>query len=566
VNTDSKPSTLEVEFPNFESSTSSVKVLKQAYDWYKTCRESHETCQRLGTQERFAPSRLIDVGAEGNNIWRLCLYPEDMADPPNYLTLSYRWAQNPTIVLLSSTIDDFRRGAPIDSLPRTFRDAITVARYFSIRYLWIDSLCIIQDSPDDWARESVRMHEVYANSSFNIAASASDSPDGGLFRSRVAKDALLGYIKIDFPDGPPKKFEIWDQFYMDRLTQGPLTGRGWVFQERVLSSRVLHFSRSQIVWECFEMNKCEMFPNWSPNPTEAIFSRGLKTVYAFFESDSRSYFAKQEEKTMSVDVYDQWSHLVKEYSQCALTCPDDRLIAMSGIAEMFKKHTGDEYLAGLWKSRLIEGMNWVVVSPVARPQNHFRVPSWSWAAVDSAVLPQRTNLPRDDDLVEVINTIVEIPKIPTGRQHINGSIELRGCLSKATIWEGSRRSSTGENVVLKLVDLPSRFFAYPDTTDTTFEDGNILYLLPLRSTMRRLTKQEGTEAEKVIGIPIIILEGIIMEPVPKADASYRRVGRFAVDSLDHIGFFGLLAIPPYPNGDPTEVIVDNTQTSLITLV
>lgn len=126
-----------------------------------------------------------------------------------------------------------------------------------------------------------------------------------------------------------------------------------------------------------------------------------------------------------------------------------------------------------------------------------------------------------------------------------------------------------ENVVLKLVDLPSRFFAYLDTTDTTFEDGKILYLLPLRSNLRRMTRQERKERieiERLIGTPIIILEGIIMEPALEVDASYRRVGRFAVDSLDHIGFFGLLAIPPYPNGDPTKVIVDNTQTPLITLV
>jgi hypothetical protein len=116
------------------------------------------------------------------------------------------------------------------------------------------------------------------------------------------------------------------------------------------------------------------------------------------------------------------------------------------------------------------------------------------------------------------------------------------------------------------VDLPSRFFAYPDTTDTTFEDGKILYLLPLRSTLRLMTGQEGTEAERLFGTSIIILEGIIMEPVPEVDASYRRVGRFVVDSLDYIGFFGLLAIPPYPNADSTKVIVDDTQTSLITLV
>jgi hypothetical protein len=146
----------------------------------------------LGSRERFAPSRLIDVGAKGDNSWKLCLYPEDMADPPNYLTLSYRWAQKPTIVLLSSTINDFRRGSPIDSLPRTFRDAITVTRHFSVRYLKVDSLCIIQDSPDDWARESVRMHEVYPTSSCNIAASASDSPDGGALSLPCSQGRSLG--------------------------------------------------------------------------------------------------------------------------------------------------------------------------------------------------------------------------------------------------------------------------------------------------------------------------------------------------------------------------------------
>lgn len=112
-----------------------MKVHEQAYEWYKVCRESHGTCQRLRSREKFAPSRLMDVGVQDDASWRLYLYPEDMADPPEYLTFSYRWPQKPIAVLLNSTIDDFRRGVPIDSLPRTFRDAITVARHFSIKYL-----------------------------------------------------------------------------------------------------------------------------------------------------------------------------------------------------------------------------------------------------------------------------------------------------------------------------------------------------------------------------------------------------------------------------------------------
>lgn len=408
---------------------------------------------------------------------------------------------------------------------------------------------------------------VYSNSACNIAASASDDPDGGLFRSREPEDVNYGYIDIDFPSGASRDFDIWDQHYMDRLTRGPLTGRGWVFQERVLSPRVLHFTRSQVVWECFQMNKCEMFPIQAPTPSEANFVRELKMVYPFSSSGSWAYFAKEEpDKTMSVDAYEQWSHLVKEYSKCALTYRDDRLIAMSGIAEMYKKYTGDEYLAGLWRSRLVEGLNWLVTDPVAQPQNKFRVPSWSWAAVDSAVLLTRVNMPRDDDLVEILSAVAETPTTTAGWRHVQGSITLRGCLSKATVRECGVRSQTAENVIVKLEDFPSRLFAYPDTTNTTFDEGATLYLLPLRSTLRREIIEDGDKMEKLLGKFVVIIEGIIMELVSETDASYQRVGHFVVRSTDHAGFLGLLATPPWPDARCDKVSMDYTKTSVITLL
>ncbi|KAF4420111.1 HET-domain-containing [Fusarium acutatum] len=270
-----------------------------------------------------------------------CLYLQDITDPPEYMTLSYRWAKPPSIRLLSSHFEVFRKGALISQLPKTFREAITVARRFSIRYLWIDSMCIIQDSPEDWARESLQMHLVYANSACTISATASEGPD-----------------------------------------EGPLTDRGWVFQERILSPRVLHFTKTQVVWECFEMNNSEMFPRWSPQLTDAVYTPGLKAIDAFFDDGNHgTVWVKEEDKKMTVHIYQQWINLVKTYSKCSLTCPDDRLMAMAGIAEMFKKNSDDEYLAGLWRSRIVEGLNWVVLEPGPRPQNPERVPSWSWAAV-----------------------------------------------------------------------------------------------------------------------------------------------------------------------------------------
>ncbi|KAH7237063.1 uncharacterized protein BKA55DRAFT_134618 [Fusarium redolens] len=144
---DEKSSILIACSIDFETSTSSDKVHQLGYEWYEECTGSHESCQRLRSSPKFAPSRLIDISSGDD--WKLCLYPQDIIDTPDYMTLSYRWAKNPSIVLLSSNLEDFRRGAPISRLPKTFREAITVARRFSVKYMWIDSLCIIQDSLED---------------------------------------------------------------------------------------------------------------------------------------------------------------------------------------------------------------------------------------------------------------------------------------------------------------------------------------------------------------------------------------------------------------------------------
>ncbi|KAL1880554.1 hypothetical protein VTK73DRAFT_5567 [Phialemonium thermophilum] len=558
-----EPTAHDDDLEGFESSTSSAKVHEQAYNWYRACLDSHDVCRRLVSQEHFTPSRLIDVGGEGSDTWKLCLYPEDIHDRPDYMTLSYRWAQTPAVTLRASTIEEFRRGAAIGSLPKTFRDAVTVAWRFSVRYLWIDSLCIVQDSAEDWARESVRMHSVYANSVCNIAASASDTPDGGLFRSRSPEDVLYGRIDVQISPKCRKRFDIWDQFYMDRLTEGPLSRRGWVFQERVLSPRVLHFSNHQIVWECFEMEKCETFPKFSPYPAEAVFPRRLKTVSELAEMQLASSSLAEEDKAMSVGVYHQWTHLVQAYSQCSLTCTDDKLIAMSGIAEMFEKSTGDEYLAGLWRSRLVQGLLWVVVDPVAPPQNRLRAPSWSWVAVDSPVLPQTmSNLGSDYYLVDVVDAKVERPHSSSEWKHVRGSVRLRGCVTKLTVSKGGRRTSRGENVALEAAGLQSPLFAYPDMADTTWDDDAVLHVLPLRPTWRRTSRTKGDLALSLV----IILEGIIQEPAAGLVDTFRRVGHFVYDR-DDFSFFNLHAVPAYPGAtESNRVVVHDDKTSLITLI
>lgn len=124
-----------------------------------SCQESH-SCSGLGRIPGYCPTRLIDIGTTDDGNWKLY---EGTDNPPAYLTLSHRWGPFQPLKLERSSLADFRRGMPVSKLPKTFRDAITVARHLSVRYLWIDSLCIIQDSLDDWQNEASRMCGVYAN-------------------------------------------------------------------------------------------------------------------------------------------------------------------------------------------------------------------------------------------------------------------------------------------------------------------------------------------------------------------------------------------------------------------
>ncbi|KAM5372117.1 hypothetical protein ACJZ2D_007650 [Fusarium nematophilum] len=196
----------QLEFPVVESTVVIGVASTTALLWLTYCRSSHLQCNhpRLSAKG-WHPTRLLDVGEEGCTAWRLCVTSEDAISPPSasYLTLSYRWGPNPRIRLLSSNVASLRQGRPIDDLPVLFRDIIDVARWFSIRYVWIDALCIIQDSKEDWEREAPTMQHVYSNSACTLAASGSESPDDGLFHERSLNFIRPGKVECSlFSDEP----------------------------------------------------------------------------------------------------------------------------------------------------------------------------------------------------------------------------------------------------------------------------------------------------------------------------------------------------------------------------
>ncbi|KAF2461472.1 heterokaryon incompatibility protein-domain-containing protein, partial [Lineolata rhizophorae] len=270
-------------------STGSACSFYLAEFWLKKCTTEHEKCRQLDGPKPL-PTRVIDVGPADQS--RDPYLFETRGATGKYLALSHCWGTDERAVPTTEThnLRDRRFGISFDSLPPTFQDAIKVCRRFSIRYLWVDSLCVIQDSPKDWDVETSRMASVYSNAFFTIEASHGTSPQDGLF---VRRDASFSRPCIIRPSGTlvpfwavtPDDYPImlrWPQhctalsYYgrpvpaeegpsKHRALHEPLESRAWALQEKLLSRRTLTYGANEIRWSCIEgANSSEHDPERSP--------------------------------------------------------------------------------------------------------------------------------------------------------------------------------------------------------------------------------------------------------------------------------------------------------------
>lgn len=290
-------------------------------------------------------------------------------------------------------------------LPLTFQHAIEVARRLHKRYIWIDSLCIFQDGDDrsDWQIEASLMQRVYLYSSLNISATGAEDSSKGLFQKRDAeyeltparvtccKPAMTAVGKT-----PPVSLLLDDnKLLFDSLHNAPLVQRAWVFQERFLSYRVLHFGARQLFWECRKSILCERYPSkMPPDLIKSPESQSLKMIplYGYWANVPRPPVAKyrtSDENRLSLLSW--WRRLVTSYSKTNITFDSDRAVAISGVAKVIRQVSEMKYIAGLWQWRLHGQLLWHV-----DPANHsgafwgrrtssYRAPTWSWLSVEGEI-------------------------------------------------------------------------------------------------------------------------------------------------------------------------------------
>lgn len=252
-----------------DSHTGSAQNIVLAKRWLKACQEHHNCSNFAMGMDEGTPTRLLDLQAPGLGD-DLRLHQTTPAEKTQYATLSHRWGTTP---LTTTTVSDLQQRLTriyLESLPKTFREAISFTRDMGIRYLWIDSLCIVQDSKDDKDRKIPKMASIYSNAVFNIAASSAADSSEGLFRERSADlfRPIELPLKFELADGTKRScFATLSRLLDQRLREGlnsTLDDRGWIFQERALSRRVFSFERHMLWFECREVIASESLPRGAP--------------------------------------------------------------------------------------------------------------------------------------------------------------------------------------------------------------------------------------------------------------------------------------------------------------
>ncbi|CAF3557597.1 unnamed protein product [Fusarium graminearum] len=336
-----------------------IKTIK---GWYTECSSQHAGCKPSSLRH---PRRLIQLGPEKHDLRLIDTLSQPCGDL-EYATLSYCWGTSRPFVTTKDNIGTLLQSIPATSLPQTFHDAIDIIWELGLRYIWIDSLCIVQDDLQDWQREATSMKDVYAGSSITISASdAQDSAQGCFVDNNLdlwdGRDIGLHQMGARFPNN--REFSIrFHQGDIRRRTKfSNLNTRGWTLQEQLLSRRVIHCMQPEIHWSCHCSYRTESQVTFEGDRFKGFSWRFMPEV------------ATEEE------MKKLWLEWMTDYSSRKLTVTRDRLGALAGMVQYFGNKVGFTHLLGCWHETLVDDLLWIRRGDTVHPSMALsQVPSWSW--------------------------------------------------------------------------------------------------------------------------------------------------------------------------------------------
>jgi len=540
-------------YKNIPASTKSPEAAVLARGWYQECRDKHArwcgNSLQTGTtddqqqsqvsiyDDSWYPPRLLDTSATPP----ILVLRQHVEKGEAFAALSHCWGASKFLTLTDRNMQAFQQhGIEPSDMPENFGDAVQICQSLGIRYVWIDSLCILQSGPgsqSDWESHVGLMQSIYANCNLCISTAATDSATKSCFRERnIATIAPRCVVVNEEP------YLLISQDHAIRgHRNAPIASRAWVFQERLLSRRILTFGPTQIFWECLKTalcNVCETFPQGLLSYGHQRGPFSLPTA----EKDPGTWPLRLNHEGI-------WLNLIETYCECHLSQQhEDKFAAFSGIAQHMQAYFGSlareahvstacvTYVAGLFAYQLPAGLLWYVRSgaePQSRPKppgGFYRAPSWSWAATDSLMRFTKSwiehKLETPPHLMVFFTTIQNYQVIPARKNNPYGQL-LHAELSVHTVllpmnWSGPFPASKQEFV------------------DATLEFPNTSYMDKFYSVRFDSRDDFDGSQHDVVFMPIVAfgsgsqVEGLVLRATDPAKSAYVRIGMAVTRNYDNL--------------------------------
>lgn len=362
------------------SKTSSRQTFAFIQNQLDACTLHHKECRSDVSQSATALQKFRILEIQDTH---LKLVP---AKPGHrYACLSHCWGKAQSVVKTTrATLEVYcTSGVSLADLPKTFRDAVRICCKLNISCIWIDSLCIVQDDSNDWFDQAGRMASIFDNAYLTIAASKAKDSRSGCFGKvdRVHRGLPLpGFDKVFIRRTVPlplhtgwraaKDPDPTEEDNKSLKRYWPLLTRAWVFQEILLSKRVIHYGVNEVIWQCGSkiQHQGTIIPRYVVHPTSVL-----------------PKMLRSNDDSVIVDHVLSWHDMVSDYCKRELTFSKDRLPALAAVARyMSGLRQNDAYLAGLWHHTLIYDLTWSVV-PCHNMRSRLDIPTWSWAKCSTPV-------------------------------------------------------------------------------------------------------------------------------------------------------------------------------------
>ncbi|KAI0395066.1 heterokaryon incompatibility protein-domain-containing protein [Xylariaceae sp. FL0594] len=523
-------------------SDGSVGRLKE---WLDSCEQDHELCRFSGHE--YQPKRLLAI--------RLCTHqptvcghlttlltcgwgrrPDTEATDPDgvfqvqlvetvpgrryhYAALSHIWAETNPLRTTASTMHRHQQPMSVHELPDAFRDAAILTLLLGLDYIWIDSLCIVQDDASDWNEHAPQMYSIYSGAEFVIAA---HGPDLGM-----VKPPPEPIHDKQRPGDPPIFYrestsDLHASFFSNPKDTSSWFGRAWCMQERIFARRVVHFGggvSEEIVLECNTTITCEC--GGLPNQDKGAGSGGSQTLKAEMVADLMPFTLTLSAVSES-SLDELWKFYVKaceNYTARGLTYGTDTLPAVSSLMGKLRPYLGD-YYAGLWQYNLLLGLQWEALD-TRKSSRHAKyvAPTFSWTSRSGAVIwyadPGIKPSESIHDFARVISVrCLTSTEDPCGSV-IAGSITLRGHVTTTMTIADTQMHAPDGRVRLVKDGTPPCFVIFDSREDYEgLEAGAAVVCLDV---MRDKSDKEN-DSNYVSGLVLVPLE------LPDSGEVYKRVG------------------------------------------